>query len=122
MEELGESNLKYNNINNYIYKNNFKKMKFNIGKKDEEENEMNSNSKLSEELLYEINKELLHGKMVENKNKSYFSEGKLYQRKNVIKNISFNYEPNYMNKRNENYKINKKYTYSKNITKNKSQN
>jgi len=83
---------------------------------------MNSNSKLSEELLYEINKELLHGKMVENKNKSYFSEGKLYQRKNVIKNISFNYEPNYMNKRNENYKINKKYTYSKNITKNKSQN
>ena len=120
--------LRENNISNYKEPNNnfvYKSKKKNLNNEkneNEEENNMNSNSKLSEELLYEINKELLHGKMVENKNKSYFSEGKLYQRKNVIKNISFNYEPNYMNKRNENYKINKKYTYSKNITKNKSQN
>ena len=120
--------LRENNISNYKEPNNnfvYKSKKKNLNNEkneNEEENNMNSNSKLSEELLYEINKELLHGKMVENKNKSYFSEGKLYQRKNVIKSISFNYEPNYMNKRNENYKINKKYTYSKNITKNKSQN
>ena len=120
--------LRENNISNYKEPNNnfvYKSKKKNLNNEkneNEEENNMNSNSKLSEELLYEINKELLHGKMVENKNKSYFSEGKLYQRKNVIKNISFNYEPNNMNRRNDNYRINKKYTYSKNITKNKSQN
>ena len=107
--------------NNFVYKSKKKNLK-NEKNENEEENNMNSNSKLSEELLYEINKELLHGKMAENKNKSYFSEGKLYQRKNVIKNISFNYEPNNMNRRKDNYRINKKYTYSKNITKNKSQN
>ena len=120
--------LRENNISNYKEPNNnfvYKSKKKNLNNEkneNEEENNMNSNSKLSEELLYEINKELLHGKMVENKNKSYFSEGKLYQRKNIIKNISFNYEPNNMNRRNDNYRINKKYTYSKNITKNKSQN
>ena len=56
---------------------------------------MNSNSKLSDELLYEINKELLQSKNNENKNrnKSYLSEGKLYTRKYVAKNLSFNYEP-----------------------------
>ena len=121
LKESNFNNYKESNNNNFVYKSKKKNLN-NEKNENEEENNMNSNSKLSEELLYEINKELLHGKMVENKNKSYFSEGKLYQRKNVIKNISFNYEPNYMNKRNENYKINKKYTYSKNITKNKSQN
>ena len=123
LEELGESNLKYNNINNYIYKNNFKKMKFNIGKKDEEENEMNSNSKLSEELLYEINQELFqgtHDQNNKNRNKSNLSEGKLYLKKNPVKNLTFNYEPIKRNIINQNNKRKNKFTtYSKNYLKSK---
>ena len=123
LEELGENNLKYNNINNYIYKNNFKKMKFNIGKKDEEENEMNSNSKLSEELLYEINQELFqgtHDQNNKNRNKSNLSEGKLYLKKNPVKNLTFNYEPIKRNIINQNNKRKNKFTsYSKNYLKSK---
>ena len=122
LKESNFNNYKESNNNNFVYKSKNNNLNNEKNKNEDEENNMNSNSKLSEELLYEINKELLHGKIAENRNKSYFSEGKLYQRKNVLKNRSFNYEPNNMNRRNENYRINKKYTYSKNITKNKSQN
>lgn len=120
LDELGENNLKkYNQINNYAYKNkNINNIKKN---ENEEDNENNSNSKLSDELLYDINKELMGGKHIEikNKNKSYLSEGKLYTRKNVIKNLSFNYEPNNINIRKQKNKSNKKFTYSKNFLKNK---
>ena len=102
----------YNN-NKYIYKNN---RKVNIEKNEEEENEINSNSKLSDELLYEINKELLQSKNNENKNKnkSYLSEGKLYTRKNVAKNLSFNYETNKINISNK-YKNNTIFNNSNNF-------
>ena len=120
LDELGENNLKkYNQINNYAYKN---KNINNIEKNEnEEDNENNSNSKLSDELLYDINKELMGGKHIEikNKNKSYLSEGKLYTRKNVIKNLSFNNEPNNINILKQKNKSNKKFTYTKNFLKNK---
>ena len=121
MDEVEENNLKkFNGINNYAYKNKI----INNNKKndnEEEDNGNNSNSKLSDELLYDINKELLEGKHFEikNKNKSYLSEGKLYTRKNVVKNLSFNYEPNNINIFKQKNKSNKKFTYSKNFLKNK---
>ena len=121
LDEVEENNLKkFNGINNYAYKNKI----INNNKKndnEEEENDNNSNSKLSDELLYDINKELLEGKHFEikNKNKSYLSEGKLYTRKNVVKNLSFNYEPNNINIFKQKNKSNKKFTYSKNFLKNK---
>ena len=109
--------LENNDNNKYIYKNNRKE---NADKNEEEENEINSNSKLSDELLYEINKELLQSKNNENKNKnkSFLSEGKLYTRKNVGKNRSFNYEPKKINILNK-YKSNRKFNYSNNFVKNK---
>ena len=112
-DEIEKNNLKQN----YVYRNN---MKINIDKNEEEENEMNSNSKLSDELLYEINKELLQSKNNENKNrnKSYLSEGKLYTRKNVAKNLSFNYEPKKINILSK-YKSNRKFNYSNNFGNNK---
>ena len=114
-DEIEKDNI--NNNNKYIYKNN---RKTNIDKNEEEENEINSNSKLSDELLYEINKELLQSKNNENKykNKSYLSEGKLYTRKNIGKNLSFNYEPKKINIFNK-YKTNRKFNYSNNLVKNK---
>ena len=114
-DEIENDNV--NNNNKYIYKNN---RKTNIDKNEEEENEINSNSKLSDELLYEINKELLQSKNNENKykNKSYLSEGKLYTRKNIGKNLSFNYEPKKINIFNK-YKTNRKFNYSNNLVKNK---
>ena len=114
-DEIEKDNI--NNNNKYIYKNN---RKTNIDKSEEEENEINSNSKLSAELLYEINKELLQSKNNENKykNKSYLSEGKLYTRKNIGKNLSFNYEPKKINIFNK-YKTNRKFNYSNNLVKNK---
>ena len=118
---LEENNLNFNNMNSYTYKNKNRNLKNERNENEEEENEMNSNSKLSDELLYEINKELLREKINENKNKSYLSEGKLYCRKNVIKNLSFNYEPNNVNRFHNKYN-NKKFTYLKNVMKNKSQN
>ena len=114
-DEIEKDNI--NNNNKYIYKNN---RKTNIDKNEEEENEINSNSKLSDELLYEINKELLQSKNNENKykNKSYLSEGKLYTRKNIGKNLSFNYEPKKINIFNK-YTTNRKFNYSNNLVKNK---
>jgi len=114
-DEIEKDNI--NNNNKYIYKNN---RKTNIDKNEEEENEINSNSKLSDELLYEINKELLQSKNNDNKykNKSYLSEGKLYTRKNIGKNLSFNYEPKKINIFNK-YKTNRKFNYSNNLVKNK---
>ena len=114
-DEIEKDNI--DNNNKYIYKNN---RKTNIDKNEEEENEINSNSKLSDELLYEINKELLQSKNNENKykNKSYLSEGKLYTRKNIGKNLSFNYEPKKINIFNK-YKTNRKFNYSNNLVKNK---
>ena len=114
-DEIEKDNI--DNNNKYIYKNN---RKTNIDKNEEEENEINSNSKLSDELLYEINKELLQNKNNENKykNKSYLSEGKLYTRKNIGKNLSFNYEPKKINIFNK-YKTNRKFNYSNNLVKNK---
>ena len=116
-DELEKDNFKNTN-NKFMYKN---YRKVNIEKnEEEEENEMNSNSKLSDELLYEINKELLQSKNKVNKmkNKSYLSEGKLYTRKNVGKNLSFNYEPKNINIFNK-YKNNRKFNHSNNFVKNK---
>ena len=117
-----DNNLNYNSINNYVYKNKNIHSKNEKNENEEEENENNSNSKSSEKLLYEINKELLQGKIMDNKNRSYLSEGKLYCRKNVTKNLSFNFEPNNMNRPKNNNKSNNIYAYSKNFLKNKTQN
>ena len=109
-----EKNLEYNNLNavyNYKNKNNL---------------ESDNNSKLSEELLADINCEITSGR-----NKSYFlynqnyttrlnhdkkqrtnfSEGKLYCKKNVgIKHLNINDESYYNTKKNSNKNI----SYSKN--------
>ena len=120
--DLGENRFhKYSSSNNFIYRSKNVNLKKEKNENDEEENEANSNSKLSDELLYEINKELLQEKNIENKNKSYLSEGKLY-RKNIVKNSSFNYEPKIIGKTNSKYRLNKKFTYLKNFQKNQTQN
>ena len=112
-----EKNLEYKNLNDY----------YNEKKKNFFENEINNNSKLSEELLEEINekgknpknnKNFLYIKEYSNhanrfrKPRGNFSEGKLYCRKNIGKRLSFNEEP-YSTKKSNN--IN--FTYSKSYLK-----
>ena len=121
--DLGENHFhKYSSSNNFIYKSKNMNLKQEKNENEEEENEQNSNSKLSDELLYEINKELLQERNIENKNKSYLSEGKLYCRKNIVKNSSFNYEPRNIKNQINKYKVNKKFTYLKNFQKNQTKN
>ena len=108
-----EKNFEFNNLNNkninHIYYN-----------------DMNNNSKLSEELLEDItkeeknNKNFLYIKEYSNhanrfrKSRSNYSEGKLYCRKNIGKRfLSFNEDP-YSNKKNNN----NNFTYSKSYLKN----
>ena len=104
---LSENNINENNLN-LIYKKNINK--------NEDENEINSNSKLSEELLYDINKQIFHDKNKKNSNLSYLSEGKLYCRKN-IKNLSFNNDTRKQYNYKQKNQSNKTFTYSKNFLK-----
>ena len=104
---LSENNINENNLN-LIYKKNINK--------NEDENEINSNSKLSEELLYDINKQIFHDKNKKYSNLSYLSEGKLYCRKN-IKNLSFNNDTRKQYNYKQKNQSNKTFTYSKNFLK-----
>jgi len=118
-----EKHLEYKNFKNMFYRQNMKNFIDN-------ENNDDNNSKLSEELFADMNKEIttvktnnnnyLNNKEYSNhisrveKPRSNFSEGKLYCRKNIAKrNLSFNDEQ--FNKKKIN---NNKYTYSKSYLKN----